>query len=197
MVVFNEQEQQRYSLKILVAKIHRIKLSMPSETFSMTKQQLSIPIKAVIYGILFLVIGLLFCLMVGYYMELLSINGGDNVVVFLGMFVVWLVHGSVLRTIFRLDKGAGFWTLMVSGVLVLAGSIVLSEVIKYVIGHFTTYPLLITIEELGWQEYVALFIIAILLTLVTIINLRIKNRFWGNVLEIVLIIILLIVFSFV
>ena len=67
----------------------------------MKDKDFSILIRAVLFGIALMAIGLVSGLIAAYFLEKILPDLGGEIAVGFGLFVIWLVHGSTLRSVYR------------------------------------------------------------------------------------------------
>lgn len=156
--------------------------------FNMKDKDFSILIRAVLFGIALMAIGLLSGLIAAYFVVKILPNMGEEFAVGFGLFVIWLVHGSTLRSIYRLDENSGFIWIVLGGIVTILGGVGLAAVLRLVIEKFGNieFPILSTVNV--EQKVLFLTGLAIFLSFFSAINLKIKSRFLGNFLELILII---------
>lgn len=154
----------------------------------MKLQDFSVLLRAVLFGTIFMIIGLLSGLIAAHFVTQILPNMGGKVAVGLSLFVIWLVHGSTLRSIVRLDKNIGFPWIVLAGILTIMGGVGLTHFLRQVIENtaMIEFPILST-ADFG-QKALVLTVTAVFLSLFSAINLKVKSRFFGNFLELILII---------
>jgi len=163
----------------------------------MKDKDFSILIRAVLFGIALMAIGLLSGLLAAHFLVRILPDLGGEIAVGLGLFVIWLVHGSTLRSICRLDDESGFFWMVLGGIATILGGVGLAALLR------------LTIESLGNIEFPTLAVgdmsqkilfvmgLAVFLSIFSAINLKVKSRFLGNFLELILIIAtVFLIFSF-
>lgn len=154
----------------------------------MKLQKFSILLRAVFFGVLFMVIGLLSALTAAYFSISIMPNAAGKIGVGLSLFVIWLVHGSTMRSIVRLDKNIGFLWIVLGGIVTILGGVGLTGLCRLLIENIVNieFPIL-TVAETS-QKFIFLTALALFLSLFSVINLKVKSRFLGNLLEFLLII---------
>jgi len=153
----------------------------------MKDKDFSILIRAVLFGIVLLAIGLLSGLVAAHFLTRIMPDMGGKIAVGFGLFVIWLVHGSTLRSIYRLDKKSGFFWLVLGGVATILGSVGLAGGLRFLIEQLGNieFPTLAT-GDIG-QKVLFVTGLAVFLSVFSAINLKVKSRFLGNFLELILI----------
>lgn len=153
----------------------------------MKDKDFSILIRAVLFGIVIMAIGLLSGLMAAHFSAGVLPDLSGQIAVGLGLFVIWLVHGSTLRSIYRLDKNCSFIWLVFAGIATIFGGMVLAALVRLIIEKAAgiEFPVLAS-AGLG-QKTLFLLGLALFLSFFSAINLKVKSRFFGNILELILI----------
>ncbi|MGK0364093.1 MAG: hypothetical protein ACI85O_001147 [Saprospiraceae bacterium] len=154
----------------------------------MKDKDFSILIRAILFGIAFMAIGLLSGLIAAHFLVKILPSLGSEIAVGLGLFVIWLVHGSTLRSIYRLDGNSGFIWLVLGGIVTILGGVASAVLLRQLIEKLggIEFPILTT-ADMG-QKGLFLFGLAVLLSFFSAINLKVKSRFLGNFLELILIV---------
>jgi len=154
----------------------------------MKDKDFSILIRAVLFGIAIMAIGLISALIAAYFLVKILPDLGGEIAVGLGLFVIWLVHGSTLRSIYRLDDKSGFLWIVLGGVVTILGGVGFAAVLRLLIEKLGNieFPTLAA-GDMG-QKVLFLTGLAVFLSLFSAINLKVKSRFLGNFLELILII---------
>lgn len=154
----------------------------------MKNRTLSIVWRTVIFGVLIMALGLTFLRAVGTYMTDAFGEGLRTVIILAALFVVWLVHGSTLRSIYRLDNGASFLYLLSAGVLTISGGVGLAYLISLLPTTYIEFNFFANVESTGQERTMFVLGASLFLSVFSSINLKVKNRFFGNFLEFVLIV---------
>ena len=154
----------------------------------MKDKDFSILIRAVLFGIILMAIGLISGLIAAHFLVKIFPDLGGQIAVGFGLFVIWLVHGSTLRSIYRLDKNRGFISLVLGGVVTILGGVTTAALLRLIIEKLgnIALPTLSTVEN--GQKALFLLGLAVFLSIFSAINLKVKSRFLGNFLELVLIV---------
>lgn len=100
------------------------------------------------------------------------------------LFAVWLIVSSTIRSINGLGKQIPGWSFLFAGLLVAVGGILVQEGIVYLIQYF---KLELGIKALGFTSLPFFLGVGFIAALISLVNLRIRSRFWGTVLEILII----------
>ena len=163
----------------------------------MKDKDFSILIRAVLLGIAFMAIGLLSGLIAAHFLVKILPDLSNEIAVGFGLFVIWLVHGSTLRSIYRLDENSGFISIVLGGIATIIGGVVCADLLRRIIEKLAgiEFPVLAT-GDMGEK---ALFLsgLAVFLSFFSAINLKVKSRFLGNFLELFLILItVFLIFNF-
>lgn len=154
----------------------------------MKDKKISILIRAVLFGIVFMAIGLISGLIAAHFLTTIVPDLGAKIAVGLGLFVIWLVHGSTLRSIYRLDENCSFIQIVLAGVATILGGVLFAILLRLIIEKLggIEFPTLAT----GTTEQKTLFLagLSVFLSFFSAINLKVKSRFLGNFLELILIV---------
>ena len=154
----------------------------------MKDKDFSILIRAVLFGIALMAIGLLSGLIAAHFLVRILPDLGGEFAVGLGLFVIWLVHGSTLRSIYRLDENCGFSWIVLGGITTILGGVASAALLRLIIERLGSieFPALATAN----MEQKVLFLsgLAVFLSVFSAINLKVKSRFLGNFLELILIV---------
>ena len=155
----------------------------------MKKQEFSLLFRAVLFGITLTAAGLTSALTVGYFLQGAVPLVVGKIVIALALFVIWLVNGSVMRSLYRSDADIGFFWLVISGSATILGGTAAAWLLRNILLKATplTFPDLI--EASSAQGAYFLTGLAVSLAIITAINLKVKYRFIGNFLELVLLIV--------
>ena len=114
-----------------------------------------------------------------------KIIDAEKVVVALKLLVFWVVVTSTLRSVVKVRKQIGGLWLLLAGLLVAGLGIIfhlLALQIIPAIRDSSGLDLKIDFRSVGF--YVLIGVVA---SVISLINIRVKNQFWGNVLEILFI----------
>ncbi|MCP3930073.1 MAG: hypothetical protein GY705_13345 [Bacteroidetes bacterium] len=108
------------------------------------------------------------------------------------LFILWLVVTSTLRSIDKLNPGSRGWTFVISGAFIALGGFLLYNLFLFLVNQFSS-----TSELLPVWGMIPLFTgIGLILGLISLINLRVKNRKFGNVLEVLVVVAVLFLFLY-
>ncbi len=154
----------------------------------MKDRDYSIIIRAVLFGIALMAIGLLSGLIAAYFLAQIVPDASGKIAVGLGLFVIWLVHGSTLRSVCRLDEKSGFVWMVIGGVATILGGVGAASVLRLIIERVADieFPTIAAGDK--GQKVLFLLGLAIFLSIFSAINLKVKSRFLGNFLELILIV---------
>ena len=154
----------------------------------MKDRDFSIIIRAVLFGIALMAIGLLSGLIAAHFLAKILPDTAGKIAIGLGLFVIWLVHGSTLRSIYRLDEKSGFIWMVLGGFATILGGVGAASVLRLIIEKAADieFPT-VAAGDMG-QKVLFLSGLAIFLSIFSAINLKVKSRFLGNFLELILII---------
>ena len=154
----------------------------------MKDRDFSIIIRAVLFGIALMTIGLLSGLIAAHFLAKIMPDAAGEIAVGLGLFVIWLVHGSTLRSICRLDEKSGFVWMVIGGVATILGGVGAASILRLIIEKAADieFPT-VAAGDMG-QKVLFLSGLALFLSIFSAINLKVKSRFLGNLLELILII---------
>ena len=100
------------------------------------------------------------------------------------LFVLWLVVSSAIRSINGLGKQMPGWSFLFAGVLVALGGILAQEGIVFIVQYF---KLELGLKALGFSSLPFFLGAGFVAGLISLVNLRIRSRFWGTALEILII----------
>ncbi|MFK7937398.1 MAG: hypothetical protein AB8G22_28040 [Saprospiraceae bacterium] len=104
----------------------------------------------------------------------------------LRLFAIWLIITSILRSISSLRKGIhGSW-LLLAGMLTTGISLVFYWMFLFALREIRLEKV-DAYNSFSWERIVFFTGIGLLVSVLTLINLRIKNRTLGNLLEVILI----------
>lgn len=110
----------------------------------------------------------------------------EKVLVGIKLLVFWVVVTSTLRSIVRIRKNIGGLWLLLGGLLVSGLGIVFHLLALQVISAIqenTGLDLALNMRSVGF--YVGVGVIA---AVISLINIKVKNQLWGNVLEVLFIV---------
>ena len=143
--------------------------------------------RAIYFGVLLTGIGILSALLASYYMKRIINEFSDELGIGLSLFVIWLVLGSTIRTIYRLEDKISFFRLFVEGAITSILGISLAGLFKYLIEEIMEIEL--TNFDLGTEtQVVYILVLSVFLSFFISLNVRMKSRFFGNLLEFLLIV---------
>ncbi len=111
----------------------------------------------------------------------------DEVTVGLMLFSLWIVVGSVVRSVNNLAKGAGVLKLLLAGVLTATIAAALGVAFMALAPKIAKSANIFEVAGASGGMILVLSAIAFLVSLVAIINVRVRNRQLGNLLELILI----------
>jgi len=104
----------------------------------------------------------------------------------LRLFAIWLIITSILRSISSLRKGIhGSW-LLLAGTLTTGVSLVFYWIFLFALREIRLEKV-DAYNSFSWERIAFFTGIGLLVSMLTLINLRIKNRTLGNLLEVLLI----------
>lgn len=141
--------------------------------------------RAILYGITLMLIGVLSALAAAYYLEKIVPTVSHQIGMGLSLFVVWLVLGGTLRSIYRLQRETSFFALIAAGTMTTIVGLGLVGIAKTALVRLANIEL-ITLENAVEVQLLNLGLLAVLLSFFITINIKIKNRFIGNLLELLL-----------
>lgn len=154
----------------------------------MKDKDFSILIRAVLFGIALTAIGLLSGLIAAHFLAKVLPDLSGKIAVGLGLFIIWLVHGSTLRSIYRLDENSGFFWIVLGGVATILGGVGAASVLRLIIEKAADVEFPTVAAGDTGQKVLFLTGLAIFLSFFSAINLKVKSRFLGNFLELILIV---------
>lgn len=143
-----------------------------------------------------ILLGILFCLIHLFLPRFVdaAIMWHNRLLIALKVLALWLVLSSTIRAINQLRDQMPAWQLVSSGILTALFGCLISEGLLNTVRLFRAQTDLFHFDYQGLSFFTGL---GLFLSVLTMINLRVKSRFLGNVLEIVVIILsLLILFYF-
>lgn len=100
------------------------------------------------------------------------------------LFGLWLVVSSTIRSLNGLGKQMPGWSFLLAGLLVAFGGILVQEGIVFLVQYLN---LELGLKALGFETLPFFLGVGFVAALLSLISLRIRNRFWGNVLEVLII----------
>lgn len=112
----------------------------------------------------------------------------DNVQTGIMLFALWLIVSSGIRSIDRLRRNIAAWKLILAGFLITFIGVI------FYTAFLILYPQIAKTGDLGevadaTKGLIIFFSsISLFLAIITVINLRIRNRLFGNILEVLLIV---------
>ncbi len=155
----------------------------------MTKSEISLLFRAVLFGITLTAIGLVSAQIVGYFLQNAIPGVVGKIVIGLSLFVLWLVHGGVLRSLYRSDADIGFFWLWLSGIATILGGTAAAWLLRNILLKATNLSFPEMTEGSTAQSVYFVTGLAFALALITAINLKVKIRFLGNFLEFILLVV--------
>ena len=107
----------------------------------------------------------------------------EKVIVGLSLLFTWLILTSTLRSIDKMRSGTDAWKFLFAGIIIAAGVVFLKFVFANLIALFVEgWPKAFELQSITFYTVIG-FIIA----LISMINLKVENKFLGNVLEFIVI----------
>ena len=114
----------------------------------------------------------------------------EKLIIGLSLFLTWVVLTSTLRSIDKMREGTDAWKFLLAGMIVVIGGVLLRFLFANLIALFVeNWPKSLDLSELGFYA-----VLGFIISLVSMINLKVKNQFLGNVLE--FLVIALVIFLF-
>ncbi|KAA3626453.1 MAG: hypothetical protein DWQ02_20440 [Bacteroidetes bacterium] len=109
----------------------------------------------------------------------------EKVLVGIKLVIFWIVVTSTLRSIIKIRKNIGGLWLLLAGLLVSGLGIIFHFIALQVIPALKNdIGLDLTLDMRSVGFYVGVGVIA---SVISLINIKVKNQFWGNVLEVLFI----------
>ena len=108
----------------------------------------------------------------------------SRVLIGLKVLVLWLVVSSAIRAINQLREKIPAWQLALGGVLTSLTGCLVNEGVLNAVLVFRGEAYLADFDYQGLMFFTG---IGLILSIITMINLRVKNRFLGNVLELIVV----------
>lgn len=103
----------------------------------------------------------------------------------LSLFLLWLVITSTTRSIHRLSPRAESWKLLVAGVGVAIAGTLMGAALHWIIGRFSAQFAPLPVSGRALLFYGAL---GLVVAVISLINLRVRNKMLGDLLELMIII---------
>ena len=158
----------------------------------MQKTDYTILLRAVLFGVFLTAVGLLGALTAGYFSARVLPTWGGTIAVILGLFVIWLVHGSTVRSVFRLERSTGFIWLVFGGIVTVLAGTALASAVRRLIENQSDVVFPVVSTAAYREKAIFMLGLAVFLSLFSVINIKVKSRFLGNLLELILIVVTLV-----
>ena len=111
----------------------------------------------------------------------------DEATIGLMLLILWLVVSSGIRSINSLSKGIAAWKLLLAGVLTAGVSAILYSAFLVVFPRVSKSPAFAEVAGASGGMILLLTGLAFVISLIAIINVRVKNKMLGNLLEFLII----------
>lgn len=144
--------------------------------------------KSVLFSGIFL--GVLFSLTHLFLPKLIdpAVNWHNRALIGLKVLILWLVVSSTIRAIDKIREKMPAWQLALGGILTAVAGCLVNEGIRNAVFVFRGEADMADFDYRGLAFFSGL---GFILSLVSMINLRVKNRFLGNVLEFLVVVVFL------
>ena len=114
----------------------------------------------------------------------------EKLTIGLSLFLTWMVLTGTLRSIDKMRQGTDAWKFLLAGVIITVGGVLVQFVVANIIDLFVPeWP-----KSLNFSTLAFYAVIGFVISLISMINLKVENQFLGNVLE--FLVIALIIFLF-
>jgi hypothetical protein len=114
-----------------------------------------------------------------------KIIDAEKVLIGIKLVVFWVVVTSTLRSVVKIRKNIGGLWLLLTGLLVSGLGIILHLLALQVIPAIkndAALDLSIKFQSVGFYA-----LVGVIASIISLINIKVKNQFWGNVLEVIFI----------
>ena len=111
----------------------------------------------------------------------------DEATIGLMLLMLWLVVGSGIRSVNSLSKSIPAWKLLLSGIAIAGMSAILYSAFLIVFPKVAKSPAFTEVAGASGGMILLLMGIAFIISLIAIVNVRVKNKMLGNVLEFLII----------
>lgn len=102
----------------------------------------------------------------------------------LNLFLLWMVVSSTLRSIYRLRPGIEWWKLMISGL----GIVALTLVVQYAVFQALQMTDHVALTEKPSMDSIQFFLgIGFVVSFLSMIKLKVRSAFWAGVIELLFI----------
>lgn len=158
-------------------------MSGPTTTKQADKKDSTIMLRAAITSAVLLGIALNLIPLVTEYFAANSPDFKQKLGIGLELFVIWLVLTSTLRSIHKMRPETDAYKFLLAGIIIVIGGVLLQFIFGALIGLFNKeWVNSLDLKELGFYA-----VIGFIASLISMINLKVKNQFLGNILEVLVI----------
>ena len=103
----------------------------------------------------------------------------EKLTIGLSLFITWVVLTSTLRSIHKMRSETDAWKFLLAGVIITVGGVLLQFVFANGIALFAEdWPRAFNLKQIGFYG-----VMGFIISLISMINLKVKNQFLGNILE--------------